>query len=263
MKRRERGRRVKTRPVLLTARDLDVLTLVGLCRYVSTEQLARELFPSLDRAQKRLRQLLDGGFARVTLLAPTECNLVSLSPAGLSVLAERRPGVASRARLAGAINLRGVEHHLAVVDTRLYLAALAVAEGGQLVRFGTGGSRTAQDLGLDGFHLVPDAVAEMDLGGDRIRIAVEIDCGSEDSQDLLPKLNRYAQVVEHGLVAEVWIVMNGGEVRQRNVEELAVSAGVGESTRVMVRDHLLIRPVQRPGKRAGGASDHESERASA
>ena len=53
-----RARKRGTGPVVLTDRDIELLCLVGLCRYVSTNQLAREFFPSLDRARRRMREQL-------------------------------------------------------------------------------------------------------------------------------------------------------------------------------------------------------------
>lgn len=253
MKRRERGKRIKARPVLLTGRDLDVLALVGLCRYVSTEQLSRECFPSVDRAQKRLRQLLDGGFIRVTLLASTESNLVSLTPAGLALLAERQPEVGSRSHLAGAINLVSVEHHLLLVDARLYVAGLAVTEGGRLLRWEGGHGALAERLGFRDAGLMPDGLAEMEIGGQVMRLAVEADCGTEVGKQLADKLRRYREVLSSETVAEVWIVVSGGEERRRRIEDLARQVGIAEWTRVMTQEHVIARPVNKPGPRAAGA----------
>lgn len=243
---------MKSGPVVLTTRDLDVLALVGLCRYVTTEQVARECFPNLDRCQRRLRQLLDGGFVRVALVASTSPNLVSLTPAGLALLAERRPETADRASLAYPINLVSVEHHTLRVDVRLYLAVLARSERGRLLRFEGGQGGLAEELGLGHAGLMPDGLAVLDLGSGPMRLAIEADCGTEVNKTLAAKLGRYREVVNTEALAEVWVVVNGGTGRRSGVEELARQVGVAEWTRVMTRERVNTRPVLRPGPRAAG-----------
>lgn len=244
--------------VVLTERDLDVLTVVGLCRFVSTEQLSRECFPSLDRCQRRLRQLLDGGFVRVTLSASTEPNLVSLTPTGLTLLADRRPEVGSRAHLAGAINLVGVEHHLLLVDARLYLAVLVRSEGGRLLRLEGGQGGLAEELGLRHAGLMPDGLAELQLDSGTVRLAVEADCGTEVGKILAAKLRRYREAFDTEALAEVWVVVSGGAGRRSGIEALARQVGVAEWTRVMTREHVVARPVLRPGPRTTGVDSAES-----
>src|SRR5690349_4337175 len=117
--RRRRGVRARARVVELTERDVECLTLIGLSGYVSLEQLEREFFPSRDRCCRRLRQLFDGRLVQITLAGSTRPNLVSLTHRGLSVVVNHAPDLEGRARLAGAIRLIGVPHHLAVVDARL------------------------------------------------------------------------------------------------------------------------------------------------
>lgn len=241
----------------ITDRDLDVLVLIGLCRYLTTEQVARDLFPNLDRCQRRLRQLLDAGLIRITLTASTSPNLISLTPVVLALLAEKRSEVADRCHLAGPINLVGVEHHCLLADVRLYLAALARSEGGRRLRLEGGQGGLAEELGLRHAGLIPDGLAEVELHGGLVRLAVEADCGTEVNKTLAAKLGRYREAFDTETLAEVWIVVSGGTGRRSGIEALARQVGVAEWTRVMTRADVVTRPVLRPGLRAAGVDSAE------
>jgi hypothetical protein len=114
---------------VLVSRDYDLLAFTGLCRYVSTDQIARAFFPSEDRARRRLRVLLDAGLIVVLVADSTRPNLVSLTRRGIAVVAERSPKVAERLRTSGAVRLSAIDHHLAIVDARLFAAIRAFARG--------------------------------------------------------------------------------------------------------------------------------------
>src|SRR5688572_23286116 len=85
--------------VVLTERDLDLLTFVGLVGYASQDQLAGEFFTSRDRCRRRTRQLVDVGYLRITLVDSRAPYLLSLTSSGLRVLEAERPEVAERVRV--------------------------------------------------------------------------------------------------------------------------------------------------------------------
>lgn len=238
---------------MLTERDMELLLFIGLSRYVSTEQLAREFFPSVDRAQKRLRRLLDAALVRVSVLGSAVSNIVSLTRNGMRVVEQQRPEARGRVGLAGAINVSHLAHHLGVVDARLYLVALAEAEGGRLVRFEGGRESLARELNLDEHGIVPDAIAEMIVGNETMLIAVEVDTGTEDGKEIGRKFGKYNAVLTAGAINEVWIAVAGGARRCEFIERIANDSDIGETTRVMPLEHIRTRPVLRPGPRAAGS----------
>lgn len=262
--RRARGARGALKRVSLTSRDFELLRLVGLARYVATDQLAREFFPTPDRCRRRLRELLDAGFIRVLMTSSTEPNLVALASPGLAALLEHSPTLKSEVRPAGTIALVGVTHHLGIVDTRLYLANLARLENGALRRFESGRARWSETLGLPDLGLVPDALAELRLGKDTVKLGVEVDCGTESFGDLRAKFAKYREVIAADILDELWVVVTAPRVRVEHLLILAGASGIGEATRVMHVGAVRERPVKRPmdrvakilaGGRAGANRD--------
>lgn len=244
---RGRAERRRAGSFELTERDIDLLALVGLVGYASTEQLGREFFPSADRCRRRIRQLFDGQLVAVTLASSTKPNLVSLTRRALGLLAERRPALGERARLAGAIRLAGVRHHLAVVDARLYAAALGSGCGMPLVSWSNAGGDLMRELGLAFWHLVPDGVAVFATATGNRTIGVEVDCAGTESRSVLAsKLDRHRQAVSAGALDELWMVVCAGAERRRGVEELVSAAGLGAVAQILDHRQLLIRPVAAP-----------------
>lgn len=252
MIRNQRGQRLRKSPrVEITERDEQILLLVGLTGYLSTEQLARESFPTLDRCQKRLRQLFNARLINLTLWASTKPNLVSLTPQGLKLLQERRPEMADRLRLVGVIRLSGIKHHLLTADCRLYLSALLQKENGSLLQWDNGRGSLSSRLRVKEHKLVPDGMAEAELDGQRMIIAFEIDCGTEGGKALEAKLRRYKGLFQAGEVDELWIIVSGGKERQETLTYMAKRAELGEVCRVMSTEQIRRKPVERPGERAG------------
>lgn len=245
-----RGERAGGQPFALLERDQDVLLLIGLVGYLSTAQVARELFPSEDRARRRLRRLFDARLVTITIASSTAPNLVSLTPQGRNLVLERHPDLAARLTLPGTIRLAGVAHHLAVVDARLYLAALGRLTGSPLLAWSNAHGDLVRRLGFPRFGLVPDGVAELARGQDVFRVAVEVDRGTEGvSGALSAKLARYLAVLSERVVGELWLVVDAGASRARTLAEAVHRAGLGRETRVVEREHLLSRPVQMPPAR--------------
>lgn len=246
---------------MLTAWDFDALILVGLCRYMTALQVARGTGRTLDRARRRLRRLFDAGYFDFALVSSNAPTLVSLSTAGVAAVRERHPELAARlGRPAAAIAQAGVNHHLGVVDARLYTVAWGESRGTRLVRWANAGGDVARELGLPAFHVEPDGVAQFDarLGGPRF-VAVEVDCAATEPAGsvVADKLDRYTAVfAAHGL-DRLWVVVkDAAPERLRTVAALVARAGLAERVRVV--DHALI--VARPVvdiEAAGGADRAE------
>jgi hypothetical protein len=185
---------VRTRRTLppISERDLDILSLVGLCRFVTTAQIARDVFPSEDRARRRLRQLFDAKLVAVTLTSSTSPNLISLTKEGLEVLKGHRPELAARIRRTGLIRLDEIERHLLLVDARLYAAAWGQARGMPLVRW------TNNPAAFSG----ADALAQFDAGGELAVVAIRCDRPHERA-GVLDKLRVQ---VEEGALRVVWVL---------------------------------------------------------
>jgi hypothetical protein len=234
------------RPVLvLTGRDVDLLILIGLSRYLSLTQAAREFYPSLDRARRRIRQLFDAGLIAVTLTSSTEPNLLSLTKLGQLAVMERVPAdLGSRIHMAGPIRLAGVKHRLAITDTRIYAAHLGRKRGTPLSRWSTAGGELGRERGLDALHLAPDGMAECLTPAGARYIAVEVDCSTESLTVLKSKFERYRQVVRDHRIHGVWLVVIGGQERLANLEKLVAEAELTNWITVVPHELLLVRPIK-------------------
>lgn len=235
------------RPVVaLTERDIELLTLIALVRYLSLTQAAREFFPSLDRARRRVRLLFDAGYLGVTLTASTSPNLLSLTRTGLCAVIERVPAhLGEQLRLAGPIRLAGVKHRLAITDTRLFAAQVGAVRGRPLTRWSQAGGDLARERGLDALHLDPDGLAE--FAGIEF-VAAEIDCSTEALGVLKSKLRRYAEAARSGLLHGLWLVLLGGTERCENIRSLIVEAGLSGWAIVLSHEQVLVRPLIEPDK---------------
>jgi len=247
-----RGERAAGQPFILMERDRDVLLLIGIAGYLSTAQVARELFPSEDRARRRLRRLFDARLIAITVGSSTAPNLVSLTPPGRDLVLERHPELAGRVTLPGTIRLAGVAHHLAVVDARLYIAALGCSSGTPLLAWSNAHGDLVRQLGFPDYGLVPDGVAELAQGEVVFRVAVEVDRGTEGvSGALSAKLSRYREVLDERVVDELWLIVDAGAARVRTVADAVRQVGIGDAARVMERTHVVTRPVRPPPSRVG------------
>jgi hypothetical protein len=231
----------------LIPRDYEMMLFVGLCKYVCTGQLKQEFFTSLNRARRRIRKLFDAGLLDIHVAGSTSQNLVSLSKEGLALVKKSFPQLTERLNRPGTISLAGVEHHLAVVDVRQYLATLTQTRSWALLGWQSGSGALAQELGLLQFRLRPDALAEIETNTNpgTITLGIEVDCGTENMGfTLAGKLDKYGQVFLSGdLIDELWIVVTGGKLRQQSLEEQVRQAGLEQWTRVIAHSLLLTRPV--------------------
>jgi len=241
---RPRTVRSKRPPVALTDRDLDVLTLIGLARFATTDQVARDLFPSEDRARRRLRQLFDARLLAVTLTSSTSPNLVSLTAEGLDLLKGQRPELAKRVRRTGVIKLSEIERHLLLVDVRLYAAALGGLRGTPLARWTNDPATELQRLGSSTAGVVPAAIAEFAVELRAVRVAVELDARAPSIEPLGRRLARYPQLAALGTLDALWIATVGGKERERDLDRLLHEHRLSAWVRVIPRAQLVARPVR-------------------
>jgi len=240
----------------ITERDIELLALVSLAGYVSVAQIAREFFPSVDRCRRRLRQLFDGRLITVTLASSTKPNLISLTRPGLALVLKRRPELNGRAYLAGAIRLAGVDHHLAVVDARLYAAALGELRGVPLLQWSNAGGTLPRDLGLIDWHLTPDGIAQFG----RSFVGIEVDLNTEPRSVIASKLDRYTGAMKAGLLHSLWFVARAAPERLVGIGGLISERGLSGAVRVL--DHALVcaRPVVDVGALDGAATNRKEDR---
>jgi len=269
-----------TKPGLqLGDRDEELLILIGLVRYLSLDLVALALFPSVERARKRTKQLGRAGLVRLsgTLRSTRSARLVALSPRGLALARTLvDPDVGSKLRLAGTVNEVGIDHHLGLVAVRLYLSAFAdtrrrsepnVARTGEcttlgshnnvhstfhdvgsspqtLKRWWSGGDPELASQGFGSLRLRPDAVALMGS----LRLAIEVDVHATEALSVIKaKIELYAQAVALRLVDELWFVVDAGHRRSASIASLLSASPLAAVSRVLdLSDHVLRRPVTVP-----------------
>lgn len=241
-----RTRRRSGRTALLSERDLDVLTLVAVAKIITTEQIARDCFPTIDRTRRRLRQLFDAGHLQVTMLDSRRPNLISLTRRGLDAVVSQRPELAGALSLAGPIRLAGLNRHLAGVDARLFAADLGAQRQAPLVRWGPGSAAELRALGLEALRLEPDLVAEFATGSASTWVCVEIDLGATGDRSVATRLAKYATLAGQGRVDALWWVVAAGADRAAAITDAIARAGLDGWSRVVPLRQLLVRPAALP-----------------
>ena len=248
--RKIRGQRQPDRPVVLMKRDIEMFTLVGLTRYMDTNQLAREFFynKSLDACRKRLRKLYDAGYINITLAGSQQPNLISLTGKSLSIVKQKYPELANRIRLPGSLRIGGLRHHLATVDARLYIKNLCEKQGLSLLRWANSNGDVGRDIGLDKLRLKPDGLAEIQTPEGVLIQGVEVDTGTESLKVIGNKLYRYAEAFSEGFLSELWFVALFGKRRQGAIARQAMKRRLGDKVRIIEHEHIIARPVLKPPK---------------
>lgn len=244
------ARRLRTKPasirpnVSLTPRCLEVLYCIATLGRVSTEQVAREFFPSVDRARRRLRQLTDARLLDAVLVSSQSSNILTARRETLLALADQGFDV-SGLKPATPPRLSAVFHELLVVELRLYCANLQSAGHGELLGWDAGRGESARALGLSQARIAPDGILRLRLGSTEGLVVAEADCGFEDAA-LAEKLERYGLWLPTQTRTELWLVAEGSEARLRRVATLCNQAGISRFTRLLTPQHLKARPTLPP-----------------
>lgn len=197
-KRQPRNRRRPGSSVVLTERDQALLTALTRFRIARTSDLVRLLFAEArrDTASHRLRRLFDGGYLEAIVGNRAVENVYRLGPAG------RRWAAAQGLRLVSPPR-SALDHHLAVVRAWVDLARVChELSGGRLLRV-----LPEWELRLlpetAAYRVVPDALMEMSLpgpenGAQLLRMALEVDLGTEGERVLRAKVRSYCRLVSFG-----------------------------------------------------------------
>lgn len=222
--------------MVLATRDLDLLTLVALTRGATTAQVARLLFPTEDRARRRLRTLFEARLVDVSLTSSTAPNLITLTRYGKNALVEARPSLANRVVVTRPPAPHAARHHVLVADLRIYLILL---ERQGILQDLVVHSPPADLVSWRPHRLIPDAVAEATIGGETTVLALEADRGVEAAVVLEEKFERYVEALGRGVADRVVVGVEGGDDEARRVARIAQTVGLGEATVVIGRPSLV------------------------
>jgi hypothetical protein len=186
----------------LTRRDLLLLKVLHEHQVLTADQIARLSFPSLDRAQQRLRQLADRGVLdrfRAGIRPGSQSWRYTLGPIGAAIIAAERGRPAPRPAAHAERVLRlarspRLEHLLGVNEFFIALAHHARHDPSLSLRWWLNEHR-ATDLctGLarpDGFGTWSE---QQPTGVREISFFLEYDTGTEPLRRLIDKLPGYAE----------------------------------------------------------------------
>jgi hypothetical protein len=269
--------------VSLTSRDQALLRALARFRIARSSDLGRLFFPGRNRdvLAARLRRLYDTRFLEVHVLDRAAENVYSLGRAGKVWLKGFGMPIRSIPRPPWL-------HHLAIV--RIWsgvAAATRTLEGARLARFSSEWElREGEDVRFLG--IVPDALVEILRGPHRIRMALEVDCGTESMDVLREKLRRYGDLRAGGGLFEwkefeLLVALQGAGVRrERAIQDLLrtewaggfyvwtegtdVAAALGQTLKTPVTDSRsgngreedeVAGPAEGCSATGGGPSEYE------
>jgi len=209
--------------VQLAERDLDVLRALARFRIARTKDLISLVFPGirLDTAAARMRRLFDAQFLDVASGDRSAESVYSLGSAGKTVLDAQGVDYGRRPT-------QKVEHHLVIVRTWVQLIVALRAMPSLRIELIRSDWELRAEFG-DGALLVPDLLVQLAATASepvRIRLAVEVDRGTERHEALRAKLESYQTAVAGtGLfgwhdVGLALVLSGAGARRQAGVERL-------------------------------------------
>jgi hypothetical protein len=180
MTKRPRQPRHRRRPgvlIRLTERDEDVLLALARFRLARTSDLVTYAFAGTrpDTAARRLRRLFDSRHLGILPPRIGSESVYRLGPAGKNV-------VAGQGLQIGRIPRGGVDHHLAIVQTWVALAAI----GGLAIERCLPDWELREQFASAELRVIPDLFVIVRVSERLHAVAVEVDCGTES----LPALNR-------------------------------------------------------------------------
>ncbi len=233
IKRHKRTERSKDVKVVLGPRDEALLGALARFRIAGTSDVAHLLFRGArpDTARKRLRRLFDASLVDVHATGVHEESVYSLGEAG-------RRWAEARGLACGRVPVRPWDHHLAIVRAWVRLAcALHGHRSLRLLRVDPDWILRREHAG-GAVPVVPDAALEIEhrAGGtvDRVRVALEIDLGSERQSALERKISAYEpSAFFNGIASEdvllAVVLAHAGGRRMRSVAQLVGTGWSGSS----------------------------------
>ena len=240
----------------LTERDSQILLLIGTVGFLSSEQIAEEFFPSLDRCRRRLRQLFDAGMLFFFLHRADNPNLVRLTPEGLKRLFEYFPEYEGQIHLSGIIREHEIEKRLLLVDVRLFAVRHGETRGAPLTRLVSGTTVLAEELGLKEKKLSPAAIIEFSPPGESAFVAVElVEARGRLSTTWAKRLGRYYELAIAETLDGLWLVTASAK-RAAELRSLVLNAALDDFARVLTKDELKRRmkceaELSNPGRTVG------------
>lgn len=181
--------------LVVTERDLRLITSIADCRYLTVEQIERLHFPSEQTAVRRLRALSRAGYLTSFRIPGLEQRFVSITEAGAELIraSSGREIKVPRRTPTDAYFLR---HFCALNDLRIALEGECGKSAIRLVRFipeyegdvsGNGVPRKSLqdtvDWDRERITHTPDGVAVLEHNGRAALLFVEIDRGTETLSD--------------------------------------------------------------------------------
>lgn len=201
MSRQSRNRRDRTRRIEMTERDERVLLALARFRLARTSDLRRAVFPGRhkDTAGERLRKLFDVGLLDVRPGDRSEESVYALGVKG-------REWLRGKGHEVRRIPRGDARHHLAVVGVWTgVLEALRGVTEAHIARAVP--DWELRELTPSGLDLVPDLLLHLEVARGTsppspLRIAVEVDLGSESVGVLRSKVEKYesARLAPEGLL---------------------------------------------------------------
>lgn len=186
--RSSRRARVRDRNMQIRPRDIAILEALTRMRAVRTTDIKRLFFKSKSTAAKRLRRLFDSGLTRPLVIDLAQETRHSITRVGHDVLADAMEDDVPQFHGAPRFNGRQVAHHDLLVATWASIVLGATRHGASLTMF-----RPEWELRSENPHavLVPDALFVLEKDTATIRIALEVDTGTERRRVLAHKIERY------------------------------------------------------------------------
>ena len=182
VRRQPRQRRRKGVTVQLTERDESVLHALARFRLARSSDLFRYAFAGIrqDTAAARIRRLFDS--RHLTVLPPERGaeNVYRLGPAGKQHLASQGVGV-------GRVPRGGLDHHLAIVQTWVAIAALGDFELQRCLP----DWELREQFAVGELSVVPDLFLLARVGQEAHAVAIEVDFGTESQAVLARKFETY------------------------------------------------------------------------
>jgi hypothetical protein len=264
VRRKKIGRTTRRRGVVVsvTDRDVAILSMVGMLRFVAVDQIIREFeVASADRIRRVARRLYDGSFLHAAVTHSREATVVSLSRRGLEVLQARDPELAKRIRLpSGSLLPPDWPLRKLTNDVRLFCAALAEVRGATLLRWSEDSRSLRQATGLDGLRVAPSAVAAFSTPEGAVLVAIELDLPRVSDGRLTSRLSTYRVALSRAFDS-LWLVTDDDEERVQALNAQLIELGLDQATRVLTRRFICERPVDDlPDRASSHASPDQRSR---
>ena len=191
MSRQARDKRRKSVRIELSDRDQTLLRALARFRLAQTTSLTDLVFYGArrDTASRRLRRLFDAGYLRVRSNDLSSENIYSLGPEGIAWL--RAQGVQP-----GRVPRGDPSHHLAIVRTWVDISLAVHERPGVALRLVRPDWEVREGIEDGRFPIIPDALIALQVesvedAGSMVRLALEVDLGTEPLPVLGSKFRRY------------------------------------------------------------------------